>query len=567
MRRPLYHDIEHAKQQPKPFPKYRFVIGGLVVVSLMAVGATIGHTVWNSGHAAKADVGSGPAPTISASCHYLSSPGAVPAFCDSFDTPAGTGNRSGDLNGTVWGVSRRGQEASSQGMWHEWYTTQLDLCGTTISVTTPNDVRICNGHLAEALNDGGGCCDGGAAALFAYPKQPFDIAGRTGTVVFDVSNDTQGGHAAWPEFWYTDQPTPVPFGGFPINSLNPRNGLGIKFFGHCTASGGKAGWNIGSIVVSTNYNALDTFVNGNTGINLNNTGCVSMASAAGDSSQGAPANTLNHVELRISSQHIDVYATDAFPVGTTALPPLVHVASISLANPLPLTRGLTWLGDGHYNACKAPGTQCVHTFYWDNFGFDGPILPQDRAFDVLDAQSPRGPDGGVDGGWNYNPSTGSVPTLTTAPVDSTSLGKATGALLTFNLYSESAFSSISAQVNGNTVSSALPFSEPSERTFAIPVPLSDIKTGPNSISFLNSNIHQVTIYNVDIILVGGGGLPAGGGTSGGGGGGASPTATAAPPGPGPQPPVSTQLHDVPCMVTINGTTVHGTCSGTFVPAG
>src|SRR5690348_1396148 len=29
-----------------------------------------------------------------------------PAFCDTFDAPAGTGNRSGQLNGTVWGVSR-----------------------------------------------------------------------------------------------------------------------------------------------------------------------------------------------------------------------------------------------------------------------------------------------------------------------------------------------------------------------------------------------------------------------------------------------------------------------------
>ena len=28
------------------------------------------------------------------------------AFCDTFDAPAGTGNRSGDLNGSIWGVSR-----------------------------------------------------------------------------------------------------------------------------------------------------------------------------------------------------------------------------------------------------------------------------------------------------------------------------------------------------------------------------------------------------------------------------------------------------------------------------
>ena len=38
-------------------------------------------------------------------CTFLGAPGAVPAFCDTFDQPAGTGNRSGDLNGAVWGVS------------------------------------------------------------------------------------------------------------------------------------------------------------------------------------------------------------------------------------------------------------------------------------------------------------------------------------------------------------------------------------------------------------------------------------------------------------------------------
>ena len=30
------------------------------------------------------------------------------AFCESFDAPAGTGNRSAQLNGTLWGVSRQG---------------------------------------------------------------------------------------------------------------------------------------------------------------------------------------------------------------------------------------------------------------------------------------------------------------------------------------------------------------------------------------------------------------------------------------------------------------------------
>ena len=39
--------------------------------------------------------------------------------------------------------------------------------------------------------------------LTMYPKQPFDFAGRTGTVSFDVSNDIRGSHVAWPKVWIT----------------------------------------------------------------------------------------------------------------------------------------------------------------------------------------------------------------------------------------------------------------------------------------------------------------------------------------------------------------------------
>src|SRR5262249_54966328 len=49
---------------------------------------------------------SGAAQVVSA-CKFLSAPaGDTAAFCDTFDQPLGTGNRAGDLNGTVWGISR-----------------------------------------------------------------------------------------------------------------------------------------------------------------------------------------------------------------------------------------------------------------------------------------------------------------------------------------------------------------------------------------------------------------------------------------------------------------------------
>ncbi|WP_410959388.1 hypothetical protein, partial [Salmonella sp. SAL4433] len=75
-------------------------------------------------------------------------------------------------------------------------------------VLAPDDILICEGQLREASNDNNsGELDAGTVtSLTMYPKQPFDFAGRTGTVSFDISNDTAGTHAAWPEFWMTNLP-------------------------------------------------------------------------------------------------------------------------------------------------------------------------------------------------------------------------------------------------------------------------------------------------------------------------------------------------------------------------
>jgi hypothetical protein len=97
----------------------------------------------------------------------------------------------------------------------------------------------------------------------------------------------------------------------------------------------------------------------------------------------------NHFEIHLSQNQIDIYGTDA---GTTT--PLKHLVNIANAN-LTITRGLIWIVDNHYNGNK-DGTEPnpptiargVHTFTWDNVGFDGPVLPRDLAFDVMDRLTP-----------------------------------------------------------------------------------------------------------------------------------------------------------------------------------
>ncbi len=272
----------------------------------------------------------------SAGCVFQSAtPPVNVAFCDTFDAPAGTGNRSGDLNGSVWGVSRTtGNTNAPGGLLDGWSPTTLQACGGATTVQPPRDVIICNGQLREATND-----HQTVTTLAMYPKQPFDFAGRTGTISFDVSNDTHGSHAAWPELWVTDAPVPAPFthGGDWV--ALPRHGFGLRFYSSAVAGQGaifancpndsNPRWTVthGSVVVSRNYVLDDPDFGGTT--HVTQLGCVIAPSG--------PSGGLNHVEVRVSQSTIEIYATDA---GTTA--PLRLIGRVDNAN-LSFTRGLVWL--------------------------------------------------------------------------------------------------------------------------------------------------------------------------------------------------------------------------------
>lgn len=48
-------------------------------------------------------------------------------------------------------------------------------------------------------------------------------------VVTNVSDDSEGNHAAWPELWFTGQPVPVPFVHERSLQEVPRDGFGVRF--------------------------------------------------------------------------------------------------------------------------------------------------------------------------------------------------------------------------------------------------------------------------------------------------------------------------------------------------
>jgi hypothetical protein len=462
--------------------------GGQIAVALGVIALTFAITSLTSTTAATSP------------CKFQTAPGANVAFCETFNAPAGTGNRSGQLNGDIWGVSRSSGDMNlDAGHANPWARATLAGCnGPQPAQPDGSDVIICNGQMREVTND-----NGTVTVLAMYPKQPFDFTGRTGTAVFDVSDDTQGTHAAWPEFWITDQPTPAPFAHFGTWN-SPRNGIGIRFAGHygpangdgsCAASAtDRVG--VDSAIFVSNWVSSDTAWTNPAGVQVQYLGCVQAASG--------PDGALNHVEMRFSSNQIDVFMSS--PGSAT----LVQVARITGA--LPLTRGLIWLEDVHYNAIKGGNhTQATHTFTWDNVGFDGAYTYRDLSFDANDPLTSCH-DGTLCLGWlvgSNNPLSLSIPGVNR-------IGNATSASLMFGFYSFNAPLSFTYSVNGHAHTGTWLYPDTqgfTSRIVSYPVPLSDLVTGTNTVTITGSDTMVVSNVNIVLVAAGIGGTGGTGGSS------------------------------------------------------
>jgi hypothetical protein len=426
-------------------------------------------------------------------------------FCDTFDAPAPSVSRAGDLNANVWGVSRQmgGGTNFGQNEYNLWNSTLIDKCdGSQPRVNAPNDIIICNGQLREAANDNnsGVFDEGDVISLAMYPKQPFDFAGRTGTVSFDVSNDTAGSHAAWPEFWLSDLPVPDPFNHFDSWQTLPANGLGIRF--HAAAPIGQWGacpngnnlnqwrWTVGSAAVVRGYVLDDSEGYGvRTAMDVKQLDCVIESGGPGQ---------MNHIELRISQNQVDVYATDAGVAATPAT--LKHIAVITNTN-LTLSRGLIWIEDVHYNADKSGQprpSQREHTFAWDNVAFDGPFVYRDFSYDALDNTAP-GPNGAISLG-KYS-AAGQTTTWNVAGIPANPKATAARVLFNFNAGDNANPTVLNAIINGHAHSVAWPYPDSMKtlRTFAITIPITDLVAGTNVVQ-LGADVAEA-FYNVNVVIV------------------------------------------------------------------
>jgi hypothetical protein len=157
-----------------------------------------------------------------------------------------------------------------------------------------------------------------------------------------------------------------------------------------------------------------------------------------------------------------------------------------------------------------PGRVNYSQFTWNDIGFDGPVLPRDLAFDVANNDVPISNvngtgTAGVQTAYIVQPN--SSMNLTVPNVSGVS--QASGALLTFNFYPEGvAGITLNVAVNGHAISVPWPYPDDtvdSPRTIAIPVPLADVTTGNNTLTFSSGN-YNLDVMNIDLIMQGAAGV-------------------------------------------------------------
>jgi hypothetical protein len=413
-----------------------------------------------------------------------------PAFCDTLATPS-PGGRSGDLDDVKWSVTRISNGYNpGQGAWITYPLGTGLICGKTVTgMVPPADYQICtdsNGpHLTQTADDGGG----NVVSSFR-PRQPFDFAGRTGVITFDLGGRQAGGHGFWPEIMITSDPVPAPYqdliGIFPY----PRNGIGIEMAGQPDCDYRSADPPYTHNHVSTIKLIKDWVVSG-WGPNDMQADYKGTGKPSGPPCYPVNDEKMNHFELRVSQNTIELWGTDP---GATTLRLLAKKDGINL----PFTRGYVNFQQAHYNSGKDDHINIpkTHTFNWANVGFDGPVLPMERGYDVKDAGTPYQTSSTMLG---YHISMAKPVAFPLAAMDLTGMKEAS---LHLNVYGFYTGRILQFRFNGGDwqdfVSDLPPNRE--QRSLHIPVPMNLLRAGDNMLEVRAGSTGDLAGANFDVTV-------------------------------------------------------------------
>ncbi|MBL8742639.1 MAG: hypothetical protein JNK04_16140 [Myxococcales bacterium] len=422
-------------------------------------------------------------------------------------------------------------------------------------VPTDRDTLVCDGNDAIQSNH---LLVATAAQNYGQnsyrARQPFDFAGRTGTIVFDADG-TNSGLLGWISLEVTEDPTPAPSFTFEQNYENgsiPRNGIEVQFAHLC------GGENVGvsDIIVYDDFAQASVF---------------SLGACA-----PAARGKLNHFEVRLSEQQIEVYATPPSDDGLTFGEPVL-LGSADVA--LPFSRGYVHftthnhatvkysvegicnpqfgnddcasygagfqcVPDGPFDSfCRQNGTgictstadcqpfgpdytcddrqTCVIDAWltrWDNLGFDGPaVVGAFREYEALDSLTPTS-----SGKTNvaYRVADAGQGPAQTIQIDGVDIAGATSAKIALQNWALHDAGSpppvdyaLNYRMNGGAwkartltpselqMMSDLP--NAGTRSIMLDIDVADLVAGTNEIEFTASNANQgypPVVLNIDLIL-------------------------------------------------------------------
>ncbi|HYQ04236.1 MAG TPA: hypothetical protein VER96_36440 [Polyangiaceae bacterium] len=304
---------------------------------------------------------------------YVPQPGNcgfdAPAFCDDFENGPAPGSRSGELAAANWSVAR--------GMPQNAYTSEdvlrigpalIGQCRAGLSntrVLPDSDVLVCDPiatipsrHVlatAAAQNYG----------LSTYRiRQPFDFAGRTGTIKLDMdlSNNGLGG---WPALVIAEDPSPAPSFDWQERGSGPRNGVEVEF---------GTGWcNTPHTLEAIVYTFADYV----------QTTYAPSFDCAIPHALTVP-ESLNHVEVYLTQKHLEVWTSDASADGVNF--PNQHLLWSGDLD-LPFSRGYVSLALRNHATLKY-WLGSAASVRWDNIGFDGPVIRGYREYSAPDSLTP-----------------------------------------------------------------------------------------------------------------------------------------------------------------------------------
>lgn len=247
--------------------------------------------------------------------------------------------------------------------------------GVPAQVLPPRDTLICD---ATASIDSKHLLVATAAQNYGQNsyriRQPFDFAGRTGRIVFDAEAFVASALVGWVSVEVLEDPIGGPsfdHAGNWEGGLIPKNGFEVQFVNDSLSTAAAPSVGVGFIEVFNNYRATA----------FEPTPLRTVATARG---------RLNHFELRVSQDKIEVWGTPASSNGKSFAPAvLMHSVNVQL----PFTRGYVSITTHNHASLKYSEDRTGQLLdawvtRWDNVGFDGPVITTGREVEVPDALVP-----------------------------------------------------------------------------------------------------------------------------------------------------------------------------------